>query len=371
MSTMNRFLEVNPKNYQRAFFFERLGYLLMDYVLEHYKKRDFLVIYSEGMLGTYITNEAAAITLENGKEIFSSKENFDRFEAGFQGVIAECAAYIERVKGLETVTVGDLFDLRAIIEKTYYFFEKTEFFFTDACYIGEMSETLRRNLLVLGDELKMRSRPQLIELLTTIIYHFADLAAKQHHAAGEDVKFYTFDEVIRLLETGDTVDPETIATRKVSYVLSCRNGSVTVIDEPWKTQIIERFKAPDYASLIEFQGTIASKGKVIAKARVILPELDIPYHEFVKKLHALPMNQGEVLVTETTSPDFVPLMKKAGGIIANQGGLNSHAAIMSRELGIPCLVGTYHATHILTTGDLIDLDANKGRVKILQKAPIN
>ena len=308
MSTMNRFLEVNPKNYQRAFFFERLGYLLMDYVLEHYKKRDFLVIYSEGMLGTYITNEAAAITLENGKEIFSSKENF---------------------------------------------------------------ETLRRNLLVLGDELKMRSRPQLIELLTTIIYHFADLAAKQHHAAGEDVKFYTFDEVIRLLETGDTVDPETIATRKVSYVLSCRNGSVTVIDEPWKTQIIERFKAPDYASLIEFQGTIASKGKVIAKARVILPELDIPYHEFVKKLHALPMNQGEVLVTETTSPDFVPLMKKAGGIIANQGGLNSHAAIMSRELGIPCLVGTYHATHILTTGDLIDLDANKGRVKILQKAPIN
>ena len=368
MSQKHHLLDIDPKNYQRAFFFERLGYLLMDFVHAHYRQRDFLTIYSDSMLGTYIRNEAAAQTLTNGREIFASQENFTRFESGFRDTIVEGIHYINYAREMKTLSIDDLFDLRALIVKLYYYFEKTEFFFTDGCYKGKRSQVLKQNLLVLGDELKMQSRPLLIELLTTVIYRFAELAAIEHHLSGEDVRFYSFDELLRLLETGTPVDQQLIEDRKVSYVVYYRDGSVLPIDDPEKSRIIERFKAPDYAKMTEFTGTIASKGRVTARARVILPELDIPYHEFVKKLHALPMNQGEILVTETTSPDFVPLMKKAGGIIANQGGLNSHAAIMSRELRIPCLVGTYHATHILTTGDLIELDANTGNVRILEKA---
>lgn len=359
--------KIIPENYQRAFFFQRIGYLLMDYCLFHYRKRDFLTIYNNEMLGTYIENSAADKTLENGKEIFFSKENFDIFEAGFREVITECDKYISHAKKLEKVTMNDFFDLRAIIQKLYYYFEKTEFFFTDACYYGDMSGTLKKNLLVLGEDLKMESRPQLIEILTTVLYHFAELVAKQYNLDSEDIKFYNLDEVISLMESGTTVNHATIIERKKSYVLYCKNDCVIPIEGKHKAIILERFKEPDYDLMTEFKGTVANKGKVIAKAMVILPELDIPYSEFVKKLHNMEINEGEILVTETTSPDFVPLMKKAGGIIANQGGLNSHAAIMSRELGVPCLVGTYHATHILHTGDLIELDANIGVVKIIEK----
>jgi len=359
--------KIIPENYQRAFFFERLGLLLMDYVISHYRNRDFLTIYNNELLGTYIENSIADKTLQNGKEIFSKKENFDVFESGFRDIIMECDAYIASAKKFEAVTLNDFFDLRAIVQKLYYYFEKTEFFFTDACYYGEMSEVLKKNLFVLGDDLKVKSRPLLIELLTTVLYHFAGLAAKQHHLDAEDVKFYSFDEVVSLMEVDTAVNPAIISERKKSYILYCEDGRVISIEGEQKSVILERFKEPDYASMSEFTGTIANKGKITAKARVILPELDIPYEEFVKKLHSLEMNDGEILVTETTSPDFVPLMKKAGGIIANQGGLNSHAAIMSRELGVPCLVGTYHATHILTTGDLIELDADVGVVKIIQK----
>lgn len=365
---MNSYLDhIKPENYIRAFSFKRLGYLLMDVVMAHYKKRDFLQIYNNETLDTYIGKTAASKTLQLGKEIFADEQNFKVFETGFRKNIKECRTYIEKVKKLELVQISDFYDQRAMTEKAYYFFEKTEFFFTDACYEGTMTETLKENLLILGEDLKMESRPLFVEILTTCIYHLVSLASAQTGVDFDDIKFYSFDEVVHLLESGDSVENKVIQERKISYITYSQNDSLIPIEGDEKRTILERFKESDYAAMTEFKGIIANKGNVTAKVRVILPELDQDYEKFAKKLLSMEFNQGEILVTETSSPDFVPLMKKAGGIIANQGGLNSHAAIMSRELKVPCLVGTYHATDILKTGDLIELDANIGIVRILEK----
>lgn len=72
------------------------------------------------------------------------------------------------------------------------------------------------------------------------------------------------------------------------------------------------------------------------------------------------IQEGDVLVTEMTNPDFVPAMKKAAAIVTNQGGRTSHAAIVSRELGIPCVVGTGKATQILKDGEIVTVDGKKG-----------
>jgi len=74
------------------------------------------------------------------------------------------------------------------------------------------------------------------------------------------------------------------------------------------------------------------------------------------------VNAGDVLVTEMTTPDYVPAMKKAVAIVTDTGGRTCHAAIVSRELGIPCVVGTGTATHKLTTGQMITVDGAKGLV---------
>ncbi|MFH1779667.1 MAG: phosphoenolpyruvate synthase [Candidatus Micrarchaeota archaeon] len=74
------------------------------------------------------------------------------------------------------------------------------------------------------------------------------------------------------------------------------------------------------------------------------------------------INTGDVLVTEMTSPDYVPAMKKATAIITNAGGITCHAAIVSRELGIPCIVGTKTATSTLTNEQVITVDASHGVV---------
>ena len=62
------------------------------------------------------------------------------------------------------------------------------------------------------------------------------------------------------------------------------------------------------------------------------------------------MHKGDILVTGMTDPDFVPFMKMASAIVTDKGGVTSHAAIVSRELSIPCVVGTENATEIMKTG---------------------
>lgn len=77
------------------------------------------------------------------------------------------------------------------------------------------------------------------------------------------------------------------------------------------------------------------------------------------------MNQGDILVSNMTTPEIVPAMKKSAAIVTDEGGITCHAAIVSRELAIPCVIGTKIATKVLKDGDLVEVDANKGIVKKL------
>ena len=78
------------------------------------------------------------------------------------------------------------------------------------------------------------------------------------------------------------------------------------------------------------------------------------------------MEQGDILVAETTAPELLVACKKAGAIVTDMGGLMSHAAIVSREFGIPCIVGTQNASRILKDGDMVEVDANTGIVAIIR-----
>ena len=84
------------------------------------------------------------------------------------------------------------------------------------------------------------------------------------------------------------------------------------------------------------------------------------------------IQKGDILVTVMTTPDMVPAMKRANGIITDEGGVTCHAAIVSRELGIPCVVGTGDATKILKENTVVTLDGNKGMIyegKIVEEVP--
>ena len=105
----------------------------------------------------------------------------------------------------------------------------------------------------------------------------------------------------------------------------------------------------------EIKGRIAYKGIVTGKVKKILSFADM------KDFKA-----GEILVTEMTNPEYLPIMKIAAAVVTDEGGATCHAAIACRELKIPCIVATKVATHVLSDGDMVEVDADKGIVKILK-----
>ncbi len=105
----------------------------------------------------------------------------------------------------------------------------------------------------------------------------------------------------------------------------------------------------------DFRGLTASVGKAIGKVRILKSVTEISKIE-----------QGEVLVAVMTRPDYIPAMKKASAIVTDEGGITCHAAIVSRELGIPCIIGTKIATKVLKDGMMVEVNANHGWVKIIK-----
>ncbi len=104
------------------------------------------------------------------------------------------------------------------------------------------------------------------------------------------------------------------------------------------------------------QGTPASPGSATGTV-VVLPKIDETSLDQLDRV-----KEGDVLVTEMTTPDYVPAMKRATAIITDHGGRTAHAAIISRELSIPCAVGTGAATTTLTDGQIVTVDGSTGRV---------
>lgn len=102
------------------------------------------------------------------------------------------------------------------------------------------------------------------------------------------------------------------------------------------------------------KGVVASRGLTKGTVRVILSS-----EEFNK------MQNGDVIVTSMTRPEFAPILKMASAIVTNEGGITCHAAILSRELGIPCIIATVNATQVLKDGDMVEVDADKGVVRVI------
>lgn len=171
-----------------------------------------------------------------------------------------------------------------------------------------------------------------------------------------EVKYMTIEEVQTALMRG--VIPRRPQLRK-RRTLSCyvawkrgkgeREAMLTGRDarQLWKTM----FPAQKTAAI---QGQVASSLPVKSFQGRVQVVLDVSNARF---------KAGAILVTTMTRPEFVPLMHKASAVITDEGGLTSHAAIVSRELGIPCIIGTRIATKVLKTGDRVEIDAVKGMVR--------
>jgi phosphohistidine swiveling domain-containing protein len=113
---------------------------------------------------------------------------------------------------------------------------------------------------------------------------------------------------------------------------------------------------PRLFDVAELKGVTGNKGLAQGRVRKVTST----------DLASITFEEGEVLVAASTNPVLVPIMKKAAAVVTDEGGALCHAAVISRELGIPCVIGTKYATSTLHDGDMVEVDADRGIIKIIQ-----
>ncbi|MDB5189763.1 MAG: PEP-utilizing enzyme mobile domain protein [Parcubacteria group bacterium] len=211
-------------------------------------------------------------------------------------------------------------------------------------------EGMRKEEQELGMQLRERSA-DFLELTDHVIQ---DTLRILYPALGDLVKYLRIEEV----RSGDIPAIEILREREKHYIYyDFKLYTNTTIDSLLKENnfSIEEEVVPTNVS--DISGQTAMTGIAKGKVRILHRKADISL-----------LQDGEILVTAMTTPDYLPAMYKAAAFITDEGGITCHAAIVARELGKPCVIGTKIATQVLHDGDEVEVDADNGVVRILKSA---
>lgn len=217
---------------------------------------------------------------------------------------------------------------------------------------------------------------KLIESMQAIMYHrnyqketvnecqhksepFLHLVAEELGVGLEVMLAHSSDEIgeyLRKPSAPSATLEEAAKKRATGFAVEYRDGAVCVIDDAEEIRTYQDMvhDESEGTESERFTGSPACKGKASGLVRVVTKQSDID--AFV---------DGEVLVTVMTSVEYIHIMKRAAAIVTDEGGITCHAAIFSREFGVPCIIGTGDVTRKLKTGDRVEVDAEAGVVHIL------
>jgi phosphoenolpyruvate synthase/pyruvate phosphate dikinase len=191
---------------------------------------------------------------------------------------------------------------------------------------------------------------------------WAILQSKKTHKLNNDLLLHmTEDEFEGFLKSDKKLNEEKILNRKKYFALFFNDGSFNIFSSKKEVEnLLESENLPLNCEEVDgvklLKGTVANKGKAKGRVRLVFNQKD-----------ALSIEPGEILVSPMTAVEFLTGIRNASAIITDEGGIICHAAIVARELNKPCIIGTSNATQILKNGDYVEVDANRGIIKIQKK----
>ena len=197
------------------------------------------------------------------------------------------------------------------------------------------------------------------------IYHAQKIVrevARRTKVSVIDIHYLSIFELANLKSLEEIKKMEKVFKERREGCVTWISPNKEIIASGKDFKILEKFyhamkdKEVEGQTAMTFRGNSANKGKVTGNVCICKSVRDL------KKV-----KEGDIIVASMTRPEFMIALKKARGIITDEGGLTCHAAIVSRELDIPCIIGTKVATKMLKDGDLVEVNANHGVITILKK----
>ena len=183
---------------------------------------------------------------------------------------------------------------------------------------------------------------------------FIEEFGKRLRLTQKQMEYTIHNELADLLKSRP--DHRIFEERRKGVLVIHREDGFELITGQTAKDIMKTLFEKNLSKIKELKGIIACRGKISGTAKIVLTKEDM--HK-VKK--------GDIIIASMTRPEIMPAIAKAAAIVTDEGGITSHAAIVSRELHIPCVLATKDATKVFKDGDVVEVDADKGVVKLLSR----
>ena len=358
--------DINKRDYILTFWARGLNVVVTDISNDMYVDLDVLDVLYEGVYYQYFRKNKFELALEKGVKFYGNNNEVKSYIANIRNNCNNLKNFFNNaIKNKDSSKKEDVvrfFKYSIDLLKQY---TKMDFEYTDKAFtIKDKNKIIDKNLSIiikLKDEIRnfinivfFDRKGYLIKLL--------DILSKKFNIPLSVLERCTQDEIIGLFDD-KKINEKEIEERSLAFVVISINGNKRYYSGKNAEVIANRLK-DNIVETDKIKGQTANKGKIIGEVKVI--PVDYSNLEKVNK-EIKKMKKGSVLVAETTAPELIIACKKASAIVTDLGGLMSHAAIVSRELKLPCIVGTKYASRLLKDGYLVEVDANNGVVKILKK----
>jgi phosphohistidine swiveling domain-containing protein len=189
------------------------------------------------------------------------------------------------------------------------------------------------------------ARPFFMEIAKRMNWHY------------DEVVYTTPEELVDFLKDGRLPNLNEIKERQKQFLIIRKDEDTKLVSRKEEIEeIVKNELGGEALKVTVLQGSTAFPGIVKGRVKKI---------ENIKEMGKI--EKGDILVASMTTPDMIIAIRKAAAIVTDEGGITCHAAIVSRELKIPCVIATKVATKVLKDGDLVEVDAEKGIIKIIEK----
>ena len=350
-------------DYVLSFQVKGVPFLMSDLFARGYDGVDVLDTWKDGVWSEYFPVEACKRYGEAGLILFGDTIKFQDHIQRLERVQVDCEQQAQR---LLNNSAFPRTDLSRLLEAWLDFLR---LYFCIGIEYTELAAQQRDNPVISANleklqELKNPVREYLNQSCINEDSHLSTILKifeKRFHVTVEELWQYTLAELLDVFEQ-KRVTPETIAARANAAIIQVEHG---VLHYAWGKEaldVLKTFEKMDIDERTALSGNVANKHSTVVRGLVAI--INVDYQDFAgmnAKMTTMP--QGAILIAQTTAPELMLACKKAAAIVTDLGGLMSHAAIISRELNIPCIVGTRCATKTFKDGDLVEVDTQAGIIR--------
>jgi len=311
------------------------------------KQKDLLAVYSRNMTTQYIKADDYTSKIKSIKK--------DLNDIGFEKTVNQMKDILKNLeKSVKQLLKKKSFNAWKNFEKYYELSRAIILYSSNLAIFLKESQAKEKKVEILQslyDKAEERS-----SLAWKNLFVFFKYISKLKKVDVKKLSLYTNEEFSELLLNDSLIKDGLLIKRENFTLMKLENYKSELLFGKSAKIKFNQIKFEKENTGKKIKGSVAYKGNVCGVARLVLTKSD-----YIK------INKGDILVTYMTHPNMISIISKVAGIITDEGGVLCHAAITARESGIPCVIGTKIATKVLKDGDLVEVDADKGVVKIIKK----